>query len=252
VTYACAPIRVTAEKTVAYFVIGPMIVGQREDELSFRQRVGVRGADAHALWALLLSLKLYTFSGIRSVLRLMEEVGTALVELAYQAKQLPSIFPSTSKVDQAVVAYHVDRVLHSLLEAATMATHADGGSVMVYDERKDTLRIKVAQGLQDEVVATTHLRQGEGIAGVAATERAILLIDEQTSDQRIRQRMQRKDLVSSLVAPLSSDSTHEPIGVLNLRTANPNRRFTQEHVELLRRLLDIASVALGSLRFASR
>ena len=250
VTYASVPIRVTAEQILAYFVVGPMMVGPREDELQFRQRMSALGFDAQALWLILLSLKLYTFSGIRSVLNLMEEVGTSLAQLAYQATQLPAILPSTSKVDQAVTAYYADRVLNSLLEAATMATRAEGGSVMVYDREGDALQIKVAQGLSDEVVARTRVKCGEGIAGLAAAERAILLIDDRTTDARIQQRMQRKDLTSSLVAPLNADTALEPIGVLSLRTTDPHKRFTQDHVELLRRLLDIAGVALRSLRTA--
>jgi len=250
VTYASVPIRVTAEQVLAYFVVGPMIVGPREDELQFRQRVSAMGFDAQTLWLMLLSLKLYTFSGIRSVLNLMEEVGTSLAQLAYQATQLPAILPSTSKVDQAVAAYYADRVLNSLLEAATMATRAEGGSVMVYDRGGDALQIKVAQGLSDEIVVKTRVKRGEGIAGLAVAERSILLIDDRATDARIQERMQRKDLTSSLVAPLSADAAHDPIGVLNLRTTNPHTRFTQDHVELLRRLLDIVGVALLSLRAA--
>ena len=247
ITYAIVPIRATAEHIIAYFVVGPMMVGTREDELQFRQRLSATGQDAQALWAVLLSLKLYTFAGIRSMLNLMEEVGTALAQLAYQAKQLPVILPSTSKVDQAVVAYYTDRVLHSLLEAATLATRADGGSVMLYDAKSDALEIKVAQGLSDAVIANTRLKRGEGIAGLAATERSILLVDQKTADPRVQRRMLRPEVSSSLVAPLAQDDTQEPIGILSLRTTSPQKQFTQEHVELLRRLLDIASIALHSL-----
>ena len=248
VTYAVVPIRATSEGLIAYFVIGPMVVGVREDELEFRQRVSAMGLDAQSLWPLILSLRLYTFSGIRSALNLMEEVGTSIVQLAYQAKQLATILPAKSKVDQAVVAYHTDRILHSLLEAATLATKADGGSVMVYDAGGETLQIKVAEGLSDDVMASTRLKRGEGLAGLAAAGRHILLIDAQTADERLKSRMNRPELVSALIAPLTQDANQEPLGVLNLRTANAQRRFTQEHVELLRRLLDLAGIALGSLR----
>src|SRR3989338_5879049 len=58
VTYAAIPIRATAEQVIAYFVVGPMIVGQREDELHFRERMAAQGTDAQTLWSVLLSLKL--------------------------------------------------------------------------------------------------------------------------------------------------------------------------------------------------
>ena len=121
---------------------------------------------------------------------------------------------------------------------------------MVYDPHTDAMHIKVAQGLSDAVVASTRVRRGEGLAGLAVSGRSILLIDEQTNNERIKDRMSRHELVSSLVAPLIPESTQEPLGILSLRTTNPQQRFTQEHVELLRRLLDLASASLGSLRFA--
>ena len=248
-TYAAVPIRVTSEEIVAYFVLGPMIVGPREDELQFRQRVSALGLDTQSLWPLMLSLKLYTFAGIRSVLSLLEEVATSLVQFAYQAKQLATILPPSSRADQAVISYYTNRVLESLLEAATLATKAEGGSVMVYDPRGE-LQIKAAHGLEPHVVHEARLRRGEGLAGLAVAERTILLVDEHTTDERIKSRMTRPELVSSLVAPLATEEGQEPFGVLSLRTSNRQRRFAQEHVELLHRLLDLAGAALGGLRLA--
>lgn len=248
VTYAVVPLRATAESIIAYFVIGPIVAGVREDELQFRQRVSAMGMDAQTLWPLMLSLKLYTFSSIRSALTLLEEVGTSIVQLAFQAKRLATILPAHSPADQAVVTYHTGHILHSLLEAATVATKADGGSVMVYDAKAEALKIIASQGLSEEVMLTTKVKPNEGLAGLAMERRAILLVDHQTTDEGITSRMSQPDLVSSLVAPLSPDAAQQPIGVLNLRTANPQRRFTKEHIELLRRLLDLAGVALGSLR----
>jgi hypothetical protein len=250
VTYAAVPIRAIPEHAIAYLIVGPMVVGSREDELQFRQRMQAAGADPQALWPILLSLRLYTFAGIRSALHLMEEVGTSIAQLAYQAKQLAVILPATSKVDQAVVSYYADRILHSLLDAATLATKADGGSVMLYDPKTEALTVKVAQGLSDAVVASARVKRGEGLAGLAAARRSILIVDAESADESLRSRMRRPELVSSLIAPLSPEPGQEPIGVLNLRTMSRERRFTPEQAELLRRLLDLAGAALASLRFA--
>jgi hypothetical protein len=250
VTYAVVPIRATSELIAAYVVIGPLVVGLREDELQFRERVQAMGLDAAALWSVLLSLKLYTFAGIRSILTLLEEVGTALVQFAYQARQLAAILPSNAPMDQAVMTFHTDRVLHSLLEAAMFATRADGGSVMVCDAQ-GALHIRAAQGLGHEVVERTRLGPGEGIAGLALAEGRMLLLDDEVRDVRLRERMQRQEIVSSIVAPFGrSNVPPEPIGVLNLRSQHAAKRFTPEHLELLRRLLDLAGIALTSLRGA--
>lgn len=249
VTYAAIPIRTADDNVLAAFVLGPVIVGPRINEVAFIQQAKDAGVmDLQAAWNIILALRLYSFVGMRSVLDLVEEVGASLVQFAYQAKRLGEIVPSSRRVDRAVITYYTDRVLSSLLEAATYATQADGGSVMTYDEQGQALEIKAAQGLSEAVAGSVRLGRGEGLAGLAASERRIFLIDDQTTDTRLRERMRQKDLVSSLVAPLIPEAAEDPIGVLNLRTRNPEKRFTAEHIELLRRLLDLAGVALGGLR----
>lgn len=251
-TYAALPVRANAEEVLAYLVLGPMIVGPLEDEASFRKRIEQMGRNPQELRPLILSLKSFTFSGIRSALNLIEEMSVSLVQFAYQSNTRAAILPPMGEIDQAIVRDHTDTVLRSLLEAATLATKADGGSIMVYDAKSDGLKIKVAQGLKDEVVSGTCVKRGEGIAGLAVQERSILLVDDQTADPRIKSRMSRGELSSSLVAPLSAAESQEPFGVLNLRISDPNRRFSMEHIELLKRLLDLTKAALGSLRSAFR
>lgn len=248
-TYAVAPIRISPERIIAYFVVGPVVVGVREDELEFRQRVNAMGLDSAVLWPLMLSLKLFTFAGIRSVLGLLEEAGTSLAQCVYQAKEFAAVVPAVQAESPAVDEQR-DRILQSLLETATIATRADGGSVMTFDAQDSALRIRAAQGLSDQVVRSTHLQRGEGIAGLAIAERTILTVDDQTQDARLRSRMRRGDVVSSIVVPLTLEAAHEPIGVLSLRSTTPGKRFTQEHVELLKRLLDLASAALATVRTA--
>jgi len=248
VTYAVVPIHRNIEEIAAYFVVGPMIVGPRENEMQFRERVSAQHLDPQALWPVLVSLKLFTFVGIRSVLNLVEDVGTSLMQLAAEAKQMSVEIPVLRLAPQPV-EYYTQRVFQALLEAATRATHADGGSVMSYDADGQTLMIQAAQGLEREIVQNTRLHSGEGIASLAAQRQSILLIDEQIQDEEIRNRMQHPEIYSSLIAPLITQANgRKPIGVLNLRSQDSKRRFTQEDIPLLRSLLDLASTALNGLK----
>lgn len=250
VTYAAVPIRATPDQILGYVVAGPMVAGPREDRAHFRQRIHAVVSDTQVAWTILLSLKPHTYSGVRSLLNLLEEVGSSLVQFAYQASQLSAILPTAYKADQAVVRYYTDRILTSLLEVAAMATGADGGSVMMREGQGNVLRIRASQGLSDSVVSATRQPQDEGLSGVTMRQRAILLVDDRTDDPFLKRLMRRRELISSLVAPLTLEPDQEPVGVLNLRTANLARRFTPEHVEMLRRLLDLAALALGNLRVA--
>lgn len=244
-TYAAAPVRLSDGAVLAYFVVGPVVVGLREDELAFRQRLQALGIESAALWPLVLSLKLYSFAGIRAVLGLLEEVGTALVRTAQEAREFTAAaaFSGNGHGPQGAGIDDRQRVVEMLLDAAVSATGADGGSVMLLDAHAGTLHIQAARGLQDTIVAHAQVRVGEGLAGLALAERSPLLVDERTPDARVRSRMVRRDLVSSIVAPIM-DATLGPLGVLNLRSTTAGKRFSTDHVEVLRRLTDLAVAAL--------
>jgi len=252
VSFAAIPLRVAAEEVVAYFIVGPVILGKRDTSEEFRRRVTSAEEHPERLWSLLLTIRLYSFSGIRSVLRLLEEVGNALLELAEQARTLQLMIPEVPKIEQSMRDYYLERLLQSLLDVAASATDAEGGSVMLYDAKREALQIRAARGLPDDVIATTRLEPGEGLAGIAVADRVLLVLDEGTEDERLKARMTRTDLVSSLVAPIVPEASAEPIGVLNLRTTNPERRFSQEQIEIIRRLIHLASIALVGLQGAGQ
>lgn len=242
VTYGLVPIRSETADAIAYFVAGPVLVGLRESEQQFHQRMQGLGINPEeGFWTLFLSIRHYTFSGLQAALALLEEVGNSLVSLTL-SKRTPELL-SDSGQDGAR-----NHVFHLLLDAAVKCTGAEGGSIMLYTD-KNELEIKTAQGLSESVVTQTHVKRGEGIAGFVACQRTILLIDETQADESIRARMQRPELVSSLVASLVTDTSSEPLGVLSLRTSKPQARFTHQHVDLLRRFLELAAVALGRFRF---
>lgn len=245
VTFAAVPIQVDGAPPFAYIIVGPVVVGPREEEAQFRERAGRLGLDAPALWALLLSLRLHTFASIRGVLQLLEDVGHALVQCAVQGGR-ESHLPGTLKAR----AESADGVLQALLETALLTTRADGGSVMVWDESGDTLRIRAAHGLSADILGRAAVKRGEGLAGRAITQRDVLLVDERTADPQLRASMHRRELVSSLIAPLTAEADREPIGVLNLWTTDPARAFTPTHAQHLRHLLELAGASLAGLSFS--
>ncbi|MBI4355966.1 MAG: PocR ligand-binding domain-containing protein [Candidatus Omnitrophica bacterium] len=246
-SYTAVPIRVIPEQMLAYWIIGPAMVGARPTAAELAERAASLNLDAHRLWPLLLTLKPYTFAGFQSVIHLIGEVSDSLVQLAYQAKWLPTVLPTTSRVNQAILAYYVERIFHSLLGAATLATQAEGGSVMAYDQARDGFRISVAQGLPEEIIKSTLVKRGQGIAGLVAQGQRMVIIDEEHADPQVRPRMHRHDLVSSLVAPVVPEASTTPVAVLSLRTANRARPFTRTDLDVVQHLLALTGMALGNV-----
>ena len=244
VSYAAVPIRSASQEALAYYVVGPMLVGPREDEARFRQRITAMGRDPAGLWALLLSLKLHSFVALRGALSLLEEVGGTMVQLAEDAARRTAKGGAGIGGEQRITAAGPDEICQAILDAALLATHADGGSLMLFDRIRGALTIRAAQGLSPSVVASAAVKPGEGLAGLAVAQRRTLVVDAQ-AEGPVKSRMQRAHLRASLVVPLAPDAQGQPIGVLNLWILDPGRQFPPDHAALLRALLTLASFALA-------
>ncbi len=247
-SFAAVPLKATAGSIVGYLVVGPIILGPREDYLSFQTRAAEMGFDPEQIWRQLLTVKTYTYSSFKSLLSMLEEVTSSILELAYQSKQLKAIVPATPKVDQLVLKHYTTRIWHSLLDIACTVTKAEGGSVMLYESESRSFRIAAAHGLREDLVKAPRLEGGNNIAAYAIEKGEILLLDENVQDPELRLRMRRPEIASSLVAPFSSQPGEEPIGVLNLRTTDYGSRFSADDIELLRKLMQLAQTVFSAFR----
>jgi GAF domain-containing protein len=125
-------------------------------------------------------------------------------------------------------------VLDLVLQVAVTATGADRGSLMLWDARERALRVEVALGIEDELIAKIRVAPGEAIAGRAfAAERAILLHGkaDRSRWQIVRE---RDDVESAISAPLAHGG--RVIGVLNLSHARNQNQFTQADLEFVEQL----------------
>jgi GAF domain-containing protein len=125
-------------------------------------------------------------------------------------------------------------VLDLVLQVAVTATGADRGSLMLWDDGERVLRVAVALGIEEELIAKIRVRAGEGIAGRAfAAERAVLLNGkaDHTRWQIVRE---RDDVESAISAPLVHQG--RVLGVLNLSHARHQNQFTEEDLAFVEEL----------------
>ena len=128
------------------------------------------------------------------------------------------------------------RLFREILSLAVEQTRAEAGSIMVLDEDAGELRIAFADGLSPDVVRSTRQKVGEGVAGKVAKDGQPLIINEKISDPRFRDSRERSRIAAAMSAPIQLDG--RIIGVLNVSSDRPDRRFTERDLE---RLTEIAS-----------
>jgi two-component system, sensor histidine kinase PdtaS len=128
----------------------------------------------------------------------------------------------------------LQEVLELVASKVADALGTDACFVYLYDERSDELVLRATRGSRvEEMTRTPRMRPGEGITGVAAAERAPVMIPEQAHlDPRFKlfANLPEDEYQSILAVPIVARETLE--GALNVRTREP-RVFTEAEIELL-------------------
>jgi two-component system, sensor histidine kinase PdtaS len=128
----------------------------------------------------------------------------------------------------------LQEVLELVARNVADALGTDACFVYLYDERANELVLRATHGSRvEEMTRTPRMRPGEGITGVAAAERAPVMIPAQAHlDPRFKlfPNLPEDEYESILAVPILARDKLE--GALNVRTKEP-RAFTDPEIELL-------------------
>lgn len=103
--------------------------------------------------------------------------------------------------------------------------------------------LNVSRGIADEIVKSARVKLGSGISGIAAKEGKPLLLDENTTDNRIRPYFSRPNISSSMVIPLKAEN--RLVGVMNLGALETSAvRFNKDNINLMNKLADLVTAAV--------
>ena len=120
-------------------------------------------------------------------------------------------------------------------------------SIMFLDNEKRRLIIKIAKGLNEEIVKDSNASLGEGVSGWVGKTGEPLLIKDITEDARFTRSGGRRYYNNSLLTvPLKSSG--RVIGVINVNNKISKDIFRQYDLELLNTIADISVIALENAR----
>ena len=128
----------------------------------------------------------------------------------------------------------LQEVLELVADGVSEALGTDACFVYLYDERADELVLRATHGTRvEELTRRPRMRPGEGITGVAAAERAPVMIPSKAHlDPRFKlfPNLPEDEYESILAVPILAREKLE--GALNVRTREP-QSFTEPEIELL-------------------
>lgn len=176
--------------------------------------------------------------------------GFALSAGVPEPTEEPTPNPLGGSVDSLLEALDLlcdfDRFAKRVLDLAVELTGGISGSLMLIQDDGRTLQIVASAGLSDLIVQRTRQRVGEGIAGRVAADGEPLLLVGTIGDERFPQRRERKEIRSSVSAPIIVEG--RVIGVLNVNSDPSRDPFGDEQTRAIASLGQSLGAALDRSR----
>jgi hypothetical protein len=135
-----------------------------------------------------------------------------------------------------------DQLLQEILTIAVRATRADSGSIMLVDEAGTHLRIAVADGLPQWVIAHTRQEVGKGVAGKVFATRKPQIVRGQLPSHQGTSVDVRPDLREAACVPIPGKEGS--IGVLNITVESEGTHLDEHSIALLNYFAREASGAI--------
>jgi signal transduction histidine kinase/DNA-binding response OmpR family regulator len=181
--------------------------------------------------------------------RLFQELDQRSRELAHSVERLGAL----AAVSRAVSSnLDLDAVLSSIVAQAQDLVDTDGGAVYEFAEETETFSLRVAHGLDDEMIHVLRdqpVQLGEGSMGLAGTSRAATqvpdVLDDPSYPPRLRGVVERSGFRALLSLPLLSEA--QLVGGLAVYRKTPGA-FPAEVIDLLQAFADQSAVAIKNAR----
>jgi putative nucleotidyltransferase with HDIG domain len=180
----------------------------------------------------------------RELLKMHEYTVNLEAEVEKRAKEINLL----SKVRVAIsTSLDLDEVLNSIVDEVMKNMGLEICSILLLDESTQTLTIRCARGINEDVIKNTKIKIGERISGWVVKHSQPVLITDIEQDPRFSRRSQEQYYNRSLISvPLKfKDKT---TGVLNINNKISKQPFTKDDLRVIEGIAQEASVAIENAR----
>jgi CRP-like cAMP-binding protein len=151
-----------------------------------------------------------------------------------------------AKSEMMHVLCNVDETCQIILNEAKNIIHAENGSIMLYDEKEDTLSICAAFGAESDKKLT--FAAGEGIAGDVLKSGLAELVNNVATDRRYI----TGDIKIRSIMCVPLKYAEKQVGVMNMSVSSSDQLFAIDDLKALNSLTTYTAMAIQTARNFSR
>jgi HD-GYP domain-containing protein (c-di-GMP phosphodiesterase class II) len=135
----------------------------------------------------------------------------------------------------------------TVLECAGDLIHSPRGSLMVFEQASGELKIVASKNISREVVGTTSIKPGEGIAGRAFQTGETIFVTDPAQNTQYKDFIGNEEQKDPFISiPLKVKD--KPFGVLNLHLSREKESFTDYDLKFLTLLAGESAVTLENIK----
>lgn len=242
------PIKLNDNQILAYMVIGPVILNKRLSSSDYEQLAIQYGIEESKLVDEISGLRVVSNLMMNSILELLSEIIREALAKSVKEDRYggASGYPAQdveSVVNEVVDTVNFNELLGTLLDSALNMTNSECGSIMILDEQRGELSIRVSRGLDAHIVKNAKQKLGEGLSGLVAQENTEYVLNEESAAQnnRIGHLLKRPEVKHAIIIPLLAKG--KVFGVMNLHTKSKHNRI-EEKLDGLKHLTNLMSSVL--------
>ncbi|MEW6096053.1 MAG: HD domain-containing phosphohydrolase [bacterium] len=172
----------------------------------------------------------------------IEDMSKEISELYEELNLLYDISKTVSNM------FDIDEICEIMVEKSVEIIRVERASLMLVDRDRNSLRIAAARGIPQEVIKSTRIKIGEGVAGKVAKEGKPLIVSdieaESFMDEERIKRYKTKSFISFPIMSVPLKAVGEVIGVINLTDKKDMSAFTSMDLKLLTALATQGAIAI--------
>ena len=164
-------------------------------------------------------------------------------DVTTEGLRLRTLLPLFEVSSALMSEVNLDRLFDLIVDIVKRETNADRVSLMVLDESSQQLSIEAAAGLPGEIVNSTRVMVGQGIAGSVAQSGEALLLNGAVNHAWAGE---GEPITSAICVPLKVKG--RVIGVLNSSNIAREGSFTRSDLDMMTILAGQAAIAIENAR----
>lgn len=179
-----------------------------------------------------------------------QQVGGVIetARLYNETKNKAVQFESLVKISETITSEkYLDEILDLVVVITAEMLNSKICSIMLLDEKKETLMMKATQCLSKAYTTKPHLKVATSLSGEVVRSKVSRAVFDVTKEKQymFRDMARQENLNSMLLVPMVVKD--EAIGVLNVYTKEPHE-FTKEEIDALQIVANQAAVAIENTR----